>query len=161
MEAIVYATRKLDIQLSTNMRSHAKPSDPPMTVAEAARALGLSVHTIRAWIKQRKLTHIRLGRAIRILPSELKEVLESCTVQASNRRPQKDRLSPPSIDRAKGRKESFKSSQLSLSYNEHSTASLAESLPQNQSSRKSLSDKDLGRKGNATNPSRGTNGALS
>src|SRR5262245_13618341 len=38
----------------------------PRTVAEAADELGLSVHTIRAWIAGRRIAHIRLGRAIRI-----------------------------------------------------------------------------------------------
>lgn len=35
----------------------------PRTVDEAADELGLSVHTIRAWIASRRLTHLRLGRA--------------------------------------------------------------------------------------------------
>jgi excisionase family DNA binding protein len=54
----------------------------PLTIKEAADALGLSVHTIRAWIGQRRLKHVRLGRAIRILPSAVAEMLSTCTVEA-------------------------------------------------------------------------------
>jgi excisionase family DNA binding protein len=54
----------------------------PLTVREAADALGLSVHTVRAWIFQRRLTHVRLGRAIRILPSAVEELLKNATVQS-------------------------------------------------------------------------------
>lgn len=49
--------------------------DPPMSVATAARALGLSIHTIRAWIAQRRITHVRLGRAVRIPTSEIHRLL--------------------------------------------------------------------------------------
>jgi excisionase family DNA binding protein len=53
----------------------------PLTVKEAADALGLSVHTIRAWIAQRRLAHVRLGRSIRVLPSAVEDMLSSCTVE--------------------------------------------------------------------------------
>jgi excisionase family DNA binding protein len=55
----------------------------PLTVREVADALGLSVHTIRAWISQGRLTHVRLGRAIRVLPSEVDAMLRNCTVEAA------------------------------------------------------------------------------
>ena len=57
----------------------------PMTVREAANALGLSVHTIRAWVAQRKLTYVRLGRAIRVLPSAVEDMLRNSTVQADSK----------------------------------------------------------------------------
>lgn len=53
----------------------------PLTVKETADALGLSVHTIRAWIAQRKLAHVRLGRSIRVLPSVVEQILSDCTVK--------------------------------------------------------------------------------
>jgi len=56
----------------------------PSNVREAADALGLSVHTVRAWIAQRKLNHLRLGRAIRILPAELDRLLNSSAVPAED-----------------------------------------------------------------------------
>ena len=52
----------------------------PLTVAQAASVLGLSNHTVRAWISKRMLAHARLGRAIRILPAEIQRLLESSAV---------------------------------------------------------------------------------
>jgi len=54
----------------------------PLKVTEAAEALGLSVHTLRAWIAKGKLTHVRLGGAIRILPSDIQEFIRKSTVPA-------------------------------------------------------------------------------
>ena len=55
----------------------------PKTVHEAAEALGLSPHTIRAWVAQRRIAHIRLGRAIRIPASEIIRILRDNTIPAS------------------------------------------------------------------------------
>ena len=63
-----------------------EPAEQPRTVAEAARELGLSVHTIRAWVSARRLAHIRLGRAIRIPASEIRRVIERNTVPAIEER---------------------------------------------------------------------------
>ncbi len=54
----------------------------PRTVGEAAEELGLSVHTIRAWVACRRLAHLRLGRAIRIPAAEIRRVIEENTVPA-------------------------------------------------------------------------------
>lgn len=54
----------------------------PRTVSEAAEELGLSVHTIRAWVASRRLAHLRLGRAIRIPAAEIRRVIENSTVPA-------------------------------------------------------------------------------
>jgi excisionase family DNA binding protein len=54
----------------------------PLKVREVADALGLSVHTIRAWIAGRKLAHVRLGRAVRVLPAEIERLLLSSAVPA-------------------------------------------------------------------------------
>ncbi len=54
----------------------------PRTVHEAAEELGLSVHTVRAWIASRRLGHLRLGRAIRVPASEIRRVIEKGTVPA-------------------------------------------------------------------------------
>jgi excisionase family DNA binding protein len=54
----------------------------PRTVSEAAEELGLSIHTIRAWIAGRRLAHLRLGRAIRIPAAEIRRVIERSTVPA-------------------------------------------------------------------------------
>ena len=67
------------MELSNSNRSATKGSRP-LTVAEAAQALGLSVHTVRAWIAQRRIAHIRLGRAIRIAVDEVERVLQDGTI---------------------------------------------------------------------------------
>lgn len=54
----------------------------PRTVSEAAEELGLSVHTIRAWVASRRIGHLRLGRAIRIPAAEIRRVIEESTVPA-------------------------------------------------------------------------------
>ena len=58
-------------------------TEQPRTVAEAARELGLSVHTIRAWVTARRIAHIRLGRAIRIPAAEIRRVIDKNTVPAT------------------------------------------------------------------------------
>jgi excisionase family DNA binding protein len=63
-----------------------EPVEHPRTVAEAATELGLSVHTIRAWIAMRRIAHIRLGRAIRIPAAEIRRLIEKHTVPAIEER---------------------------------------------------------------------------
>ena len=58
----------------------------PLTVEETATALGLSRHTVRAWITQRRLGHVRLGRSIRVPVSEVSRLLDD------NFRPAKSEL---------------------------------------------------------------------
>ena len=65
----------------------------PLKVTEAAEALGLSVHTLRAWIAKGQLTHVRLGGAIRILPSDLQEFIRTATVPARDRKDSENRIS--------------------------------------------------------------------
>ena len=60
------------------------PNDKqPRTVDQAAAELNLSKATVRAWVAQRRLGHVRLGRAIRIPVSEIRRVLETGFVPAS------------------------------------------------------------------------------
>lgn len=54
-----------------------RTDDQPRTVEQAAAELNLSKATIRAWIAQRRLGHVRLGRAIRVPVNEIRRVLES------------------------------------------------------------------------------------
>lgn len=49
--------------------------DQPRTVEQAAAELNLSRATIRAWIAQRRMGHVRLGRAIRIPSEEIRRLL--------------------------------------------------------------------------------------
>ena len=48
----------------------------PRNVQQTAEELGLSVHTVRAWVAQRRIAHVKLGRAIRIPVSEIRRLLE-------------------------------------------------------------------------------------
>ena len=59
------------------------------TVAEAARDLNVSVHTIRAWIARRKLGCVRLGRAVRVPASEITRLVEKGTIPAIEDRRQR------------------------------------------------------------------------
>ena len=49
----------------------------PRTIKEAAKELNLSPTTIRAWVGQRKLGYVKLGRATRIPAGEILRLLES------------------------------------------------------------------------------------
>jgi excisionase family DNA binding protein len=75
-----------ETRLRDKQRPARAPAEQPRTVAEAARELGLSVHTIRAWVSARRLAHIRLGRAIRIPAAEIRRVIERNTVPAIEER---------------------------------------------------------------------------
>ena len=54
----------------------------PLTVRQAAIELNLSEPTIRAWLWRRKISYVRLGRAIRIPTSEVERLLQEGTVPA-------------------------------------------------------------------------------
>jgi excisionase family DNA binding protein len=71
---------------SSSAEHRTSPStERPRTVAEAADELGLSVHTVRAWIAVRRIAHIRLGRAIRIPAGELRRLIDAGTVPAERK----------------------------------------------------------------------------
>ena len=55
---------------------------PPRTVVQAAEALNVSNSTIRAWIVQRRLGFVRLGRAVRIPAEEIERLLQAGFVPA-------------------------------------------------------------------------------
>jgi excisionase family DNA binding protein len=63
-------------------RVRREPLEQPRTIAEAANELGLSAHTVRAWVSARRIAHIRLGRAIRIPAAEVRRIIEENTVPA-------------------------------------------------------------------------------
>ncbi len=51
-------------------------ANQPRTVAEAAVEMNVAKSTIRAWIAQRRLGHVRLGRAIRVPAAEITRVMQ-------------------------------------------------------------------------------------
>ena len=56
------------------------------TVEQAADDLSVSIHTIRAWIARRKITCVRLGRAVRVPASEIDRLVEEGTMPAAQSR---------------------------------------------------------------------------
>ena len=58
----------------------------PRTVREAALELSVSQATIRSWIGQRRLGHLKLGRAVRIPAAEIQRMLEAGYVPAERTR---------------------------------------------------------------------------
>jgi excisionase family DNA binding protein len=66
-------------------RAEKVPVERPRTVSEAAEELGLSVHTVRAWIASRRLAHLRLGRSIRVPAEELRRVIQDSTIPAERK----------------------------------------------------------------------------
>ena len=56
-----------------------------LSVSQVAEALGLKPATIRAWIAQRKLGHVKLGRAVRVPRIEVERLLREGAVPAKER----------------------------------------------------------------------------
>jgi excisionase family DNA binding protein len=57
-------------------------SETTKTVRETAAELGLSPATLRVWIRQRRISYVRLGRAVRIPAAEIRRLIERGTVPA-------------------------------------------------------------------------------
>ena len=53
-----------------------------LSVKEAAGLLGLAEVTVRVWLAQRRLEHVRMGRAVRIPVNEINRLVEEGTVPA-------------------------------------------------------------------------------
>ena len=47
----------------------------PLTVKQAAEALNVSPHTIRAWVAKRTIGYVKLQRALRIPRAEIERML--------------------------------------------------------------------------------------
>ena len=58
----------------------------PRTVEEAAEELNLAPSTIRAWIAQRRIGCVRLGRAVRIPADEIDQLLVTGFTPARDRK---------------------------------------------------------------------------
>ena len=57
----------------------------PRTVDQAANELNVARSTVRAWITQRRIGHIRLGRSVRIPAAEIARMLEAGFTPARTR----------------------------------------------------------------------------
>jgi excisionase family DNA binding protein len=57
-------------------------TETPLTVRQTAERLGISVFTVRAWIGQRRMEFLRLGRSIRISQQEVQRILDENLIPA-------------------------------------------------------------------------------
>jgi excisionase family DNA binding protein len=57
-----------------------------LTVADAANRLGIKEGTLRLWLAQRKLGHVKLGRAVRVPESEVERLIRENTIPAREER---------------------------------------------------------------------------
>ena len=53
-----------------------------LRVEEAAQELGLKPSTIRAWILRRRITYVKLNRAVRIPRVEVERIIREGTIPA-------------------------------------------------------------------------------
>lgn len=61
--------------------------DDKVNIREAGNILGLSPHTLRSWVRQRRIPHFRCGRRIVFSVRDLEMFLAQCKV-ASKEFPQ-------------------------------------------------------------------------
>ena len=54
----------------------------PVDVGEAAKRLGVSTYTVRAWIRQRRLAHYKLGSRVLLDSGDIERYIQSCRVMA-------------------------------------------------------------------------------
>lgn len=57
-----------------------------LSVEEAAQELGLKPSTIRAWILRRRITYVKLNRAVRIPRAEVERIIREGTIPARQMR---------------------------------------------------------------------------
>jgi excisionase family DNA binding protein len=57
-----------------------------LRVAEVAARLGVRESTIRLWLAQRKLAHVKLGRCVRVPESEIERVVRENLIPAKANR---------------------------------------------------------------------------
>ena len=57
-----------------------------LTARQAAERLGLRESTLRAWIAQRRIGIVRLGRAVRIPLEEVQRLIAEGTIPAREKR---------------------------------------------------------------------------
>lgn len=53
-----------------------------LTVAETADRLGVKVPTVRLWLAQRKMGHVKLSRSVRVPEDEVERVIRENTIPA-------------------------------------------------------------------------------
>jgi excisionase family DNA binding protein len=51
------------------------------TVDEAAQRLGVSKHTLRGWVSQRRIPYVKIGRRTLFSPTDLENLIKTSTVE--------------------------------------------------------------------------------
>ena len=66
------------------VQGNSQPDRSPklVNVREAAARLGVSVFTLRAWLRQRRLPHVKLGRRVLVSEDAIRRFVEMNTVPA-------------------------------------------------------------------------------
>jgi excisionase family DNA binding protein len=73
--------------LDSTKRNTSSTTDfqPPLTVKEAAKFLGVSAQTVYLWVERKQIPHLRvMGRNIRFLKSDLDSFRESFKQEMEN-----------------------------------------------------------------------------
>jgi excisionase family DNA binding protein len=65
-------------------RSGSETQRELVSVADAARRLGISRHTLRAWLRLRRLPFVRLGRRVLLEPEALDRYVRARVVAAES-----------------------------------------------------------------------------
>jgi excisionase family DNA binding protein len=60
------------------------PDGDLLTIPETAMLLRLKVSTIRAWVLQRKVPHVKLGRRVLLRRSDLESLIDASVVPAKS-----------------------------------------------------------------------------
>ena len=56
-----------------------------LDLREAAKELRVSIHTLRAWIHQKRLAHVKLGRRVLLRREDLEAFVKQSVVEAKKR----------------------------------------------------------------------------
>jgi len=62
-------------------RTNEREASGLLTVPEAAQRLRISEHTLRSWVSQRRMPYVKMGRRTLFNPSDLDNLIKSCTVE--------------------------------------------------------------------------------
>jgi excisionase family DNA binding protein len=54
----------------------------PLRVHEAAARFGIAVPTLRAWLRERRIPHFKVGRVVILSEADVEAFLERCRVPA-------------------------------------------------------------------------------
>jgi excisionase family DNA binding protein len=63
------------------MHTQTQPQARKLSVGQAAEELGISPHTVRAWVRERKIEFFRIGRRILIDEKAISALLEDARVE--------------------------------------------------------------------------------